>query len=739
MSTQLWNSLRKVYDATVEAAVVAHRAQWVANPNWGTAITDVRGFVVHETSGWPARANADGFNVHYWRGFDDQKVNPHPPPDKITVHHNADGFGSQYYISGDGTVFSLVPESTITFHSSVSNSVALSSETGHSQGHSSPAIPPPTNLWRPLNGVSNSNAAGYDDLLGVKMWWRSTSFDEMVVSWWTTARFAGPQRGAVREPEQLFTEQHYRSWALLARWAAEHFLIPRNFPLYPHKLADPEPDLLDDGDLFRKLLRADDGLSRRLTLFGWTQAQVDDDAHFQGTYHAGLAGGVNRHWRTFVQNYRGFYGHGFTGIDAHDCPGPLFDWHRMSREVWDWWWWPFDFNAARTSTNVTAREYSRSWNGDTPTSEYFFATPAASYAGRQVPGIHGNTGSPRTYRLDQGSRVYAAANGELVAARFPPVTNGVSLAFVLVRHEVFHQVHPRAGLDPAAGQERIAADRLNYDDPPSIVYSLYMHLARPDGMSFDAVADGNPDWLNRLLVRKKEVEVGIAFHRDHAAQVGNAAWNSQPPGDFTGLRSRRPTVLESWTTDEANYTPTLTRLRNGDLTLMPIDPWCTPIKILLGDYLGNAGVISRTSAGVQTFGIRVEIFSRDVISTDFTLSQSSAATGWNATGTAAGSGGHAVRYPSEWARTPAGAEQTSLQEAGVDVELANWWSSFALGTQMDLTHVDPLTAAMLPASGDVVHYDPPSFLAWLNGKTWRSEWSKYRVAGAVPAQPRSRG
>jgi hypothetical protein len=651
MSTQLWNRLRKVYYATVEAAVVAHRAQWVANPNWGAAITDVRGFVVHETSGWPARANVDTFNVRYWRGFDKLEANPHPPPDKINVHHGATGFGPQYFVSGDGTVFSLVPESTITFHASVSNSVALSGETAHSQGHSDPPIPPPSNLWRPLNGVSDRNAAGYDDLPGLKMWWRSQSFDEMVVSWWTTARFAGPQRGGVVEPEQLFSEQHYRSWALLARWAAEHFLIPRNFPLFPHKLGDPEPDLLDDWDLFRKLLRADDGLSRSLATFGWTQAQVDDDAQFRGLYHAGLAGGVNRHWRTFVQHYRGFYGHGFTGIDAHDCPGPLFDWHRMAREVWDWWWWPFDYDAARTSTNVPRRPNSRSWDGDTPTAEYFFATPAVSYAGRQVPGIHGNTGSPRTYRLEEGSPVYALANGELVAARFPAAATGVSLAFVVLRHEVFHQIHPRAGLDPAAGQQRIAADRLDYDDPPAIVYSLYMHLARPEGMSFDTVAAENPDWLNRLLARKKEAEVGVAFHRDHAAQVPSSAWNSRPPGDFRGLRARRPTVLESWASDEANYTPTLNRLRGGALTVMPIDPWCTPIEVLLGDYLGNAGVISRTAAGVQQSGIRVEIFSRDVVSTDFTLTQSSAATGWNATGAAAGAGGDDVRFPRVWGRT----------------------------------------------------------------------------------------
>jgi hypothetical protein len=136
----------------------------------------------------------------------------------------------EYFISGDGTVFSLVSESTITFHAPVSNSVALAGETGHNQGQSNPRTPSPTNLWQPLNGVGDRNNAHYDDLPGLKLWWRHQSFDEMVVAWWTTARFAGPQRDAVTEPEEIFSEQHYRSWALLARYAAEKFLIPRNFP-----------------------------------------------------------------------------------------------------------------------------------------------------------------------------------------------------------------------------------------------------------------------------------------------------------------------------------------------------------------------------------------------------------------------------------------------------------------------------------------------------------------------------
>ena len=62
---------------------------------------------------------------------------------------------------------------------------------------------------------------------------RWATFDEVVVRWWTTARYAGPWRQPQRVPEMLFTEWQYRSWALLARYIAERFCVPRNFPLLP--------------------------------------------------------------------------------------------------------------------------------------------------------------------------------------------------------------------------------------------------------------------------------------------------------------------------------------------------------------------------------------------------------------------------------------------------------------------------------------------------------------------------
>ena len=136
-----------------------------------------------------------------------------------------------------------------------------------------------------------------------------------------------------------------------------------------------------------------------------------------------------------------------------------------------------------------------------------------------------------------------------------------------------------------------------------------MHLGRPDGMSFDAVADGNPDWLNRLLIRKKEAEVGIAFNRDHAALVPNSAWNNRRPAIHRPARAAadRARGLDDRRGElHADAEPPARRDADADA----VDPWSTPIRVLLGDFLGNAGVISRTAAGVQTTAFASSLLAR---------------------------------------------------------------------------------------------------------------------------------
>jgi hypothetical protein len=768
MPQALLNRLDPVYSTDPENKVVSERAHWAhwqhPPPQFGDRIDDVRAVVVHETSGWPTSSH--GENMFYREFFGGE------------THARHGGETTQLYVNGDGTVLLGMTLPLVTGHATFVNGWTVGSETGHSwgnyhcnthlgpysqsdhttnpdgthppqQGQFRPLHRMPGNLWHALSGNDRIDRPEDDDFPGLKLWIRHEATPEVMVTLWTTERYAGPWRQAQRVSEMLFSEAQYRSWALLARFLAEELLVPRNFPLLPHKLRSPGygtaaglHGTVRDAMTFRSIVRADEILFRSLAAFGLTEAQLNNDAQVTQAYTHGVqqvdAGEHvwerNRLWRQLFDRYRGFHGHGFSGDPArnndHDCPGPLFDWHRFAREVWDWWWRPFDFNDAGTATNVPRRSYSRNWNGDTPLREHYFSAPAARYSARHVPGIHGATGSPRTYRLEQGSPVYALATGDLVAARFPPETGGVNLAFIVVRHEVFHRIHPLAG-STILGVPVMDLDRLNYDHPPpSAVYSLYMHLGRPAGMSFDAVSDGNPDWLNRLLMRKIECELGVAYHTAHppppppAGQAEADAWDYRPQG--------RPSVLEGWTTDDPQLRSMFDRLRRGDLALAPGTMWSTPIRVLLGDFLGTAGVISRTAAGT-THGVRVEVFSKDRISPDFQLTNSDATRRW-APQVGVAPGGPVLRYPSEWADAPSGAEKTALEAAGVDVRLVPWWPFVQLATTMYQPYPDD---ARLEDSGWVHHYDPEAFMAWLNRLTWRSEWRKYRLTdpAEIPATP----
>src|SRR5207302_11374723 len=105
----------------------------------------------------------------------------------------------------------------------------------------------------------------------------------------------------------------------------------------------------------------------------------------------------------------------------------------------------------------------------------------------------------------------------------------------------------------------------------------------------------NPDWLNRMLMRVKECDLGTTCRQSAAGQaIPNGKWNDRPPGS-----ARRPTLLEACTTDLADYRTALQRLGNGDIMFASRDLMGTPIRILLGDFLGNAGIIRRDNAGTK--------------------------------------------------------------------------------------------------------------------------------------------
>jgi hypothetical protein len=535
--------------------------------------------------------------------------------------------------------------------------------------------------------------------------------------------------------------------------------------------------MLRDGASFAAIVLADEALSRSPATFGLPAGAVPTAADLQAQYTAAgtvvvrgpldphgdaHANDVNTRWEQLCGAFRGIIGHGFSGdptgdlqpdphphppppappppavrvLKDHDCPGPMFDWHRFAREVWDWWWHPFDLDGANPATvAVTRRPYSEAaHDGTTRLNEYYWGTPVATILAQKTTGIHGAHSSPSTFALPEGSRVYAMANGEVVAARFATAATGVDFSLLVVRHEVFHRLDPRPAAPAPPGGFPQFANRIDYENAPSSVYSIYVHLGRPAGIDFAAVNTANPEWLNRMLIRFKECELGGSFRASHPGQaIPDATWDTVPPGTVRGVI--RNSIDRSWQVDADNYGPTLGRLANGDLALMPADRMVTPVRVILGDYLGDVGVIKRDAAGAH-FGIRVEIVSSDVISTDFTETVTDAGRLWDPVAGPAGTR-HAVRYPSEWSQVPAGDMLATMTAAGVtDTSLATWWEGVALATALHGAWPDGSSLS----TGAVVHYDPYEFLPWLNARTWTSEWPKYRAnnlanPGAVPPTP----
>jgi hypothetical protein len=780
---QLRDRLGPVFDESVWLQVSASQPGWV-HPGYGNGLTDIHTLVVHETSGLSARADAAASLRAHFGTTAPTAAKPHPPA--------RDGITAQFDVSGDGTVMEGLEPPRKSHHARPLNDSSIGSETGHAWGnyggnnhlgpyntteHGHLTAMPNHNGWLPLSGNDVNN--GPDDLPGIKLWVKAHG-DEVIVGAWTTANYAGPWREAQQVPEMLFSEAQYRSWALLARWICEGFLIPRNFAILPHKtrvtgygLHGSTHGMLHDGASFAAIVLADEALSRSPATFGLPGGTVPTAAALQTQYtaagavvvrgpadpHAPHATDVNTRWEQACGAFRGIIGHGFSGdpigdvqpdphlhppppppnvrvLKDHDCPGPMFDWHRFAREVWDWWWHPFDLDGANPATvAVPRRPYSlAAHDGATRLNEYYWATSVATILARKSAGIHGAHSSPSTFALPEGSRVYALANGEVAAARFATANTGVDFSLLVVRHEAFHRLDPRPAAAAPPGGFPQFANRIDYETAPSSVYSIYLHLGRPAGIDFTTVNAANPEWLNRMLIRMKECELGVSFRASHAGQaIPDTTWDNVPPGTVRGVI--RNSIAEAWRMDRDDYGPTLRRLANGELTPMPTDRQVTPVRVILGDYLGDAGVIKRDAAGAH-FGIRVEIVSNDVISTDFTETVTDAGRLWDPVAGPAGTR-HAVRYPSEWSQVPAGDMLASMTAAGVtDTSLATWWEAVALATGLHGAWPDGSSLSM----GAVVHYDPYEFLPWLNARTWTSEWPKYRATnlanpGTVPPTP----
>jgi hypothetical protein len=710
-------------------AVPAGQANW--RPGFGALMARVQTIVAHVTVGWPRRERAENFVARY--------IGTTQPR----------GEGPQLYISGDGTVAQLIDLNRVTWHAEWVNSWALGVETGNLDYDS----PPPSLNWVEAN-------ADAENLPGLKLWITSgrPDHDEVSPAWWTTANYTGPARDAVGADRMLFSEQEMQAWALVARFLMSEFGLPRNFPLLPH---ERRSTMIEgpSAPKFRRTVLADERVEMVQRLVAAAPiniaiASLDDPAQaatLATEYRAAIEATVpgtrqrnNRAWQAWCRTYRGLHGHGYSGSmgfkqttgaarHEHDCPGAMFDFHRVAREVSDYWWYPFDVAAG--SSAVRRRLY-RHFGPDTPIIEYYFDESEADRTARISTGIHGPTGSPTTFTLNPASPIYAMSNGELVAARFPDPGTGVSLAFTLVRHDVYHA---RAFPSVVFMGMPLFPDSIDYNQAPESVYTLYMHLGQPTGMSFDTVTDDNPDWLNRLLIRKKECDLGVDFYDGDPAHHGIATgvWSNRPPGV-----PRRPTTLEGWRTDKHWLDAFLTALSSGEVAYMPAQRLAVPARVLLGDFLGESGVIRNATGPIppagRLHGVRVETFAPSFAAPTF--SGLSSAVGWVPPLSLPAP--YCLPYQSEWSRVLTPAERAAFVAIGVvDPDQLIWWLYVVLGQYLDGNL--PRTAR-IPLDGFVFHYEPLAFAKWLNGVTWASEWPKFEVtdaAGAAvprPARPRSR-
>jgi hypothetical protein len=661
--------------------------------------TNVQSVIIHETSGWPSHASSKNFR-NLFRCIDDLSW-VDPTPRRAGRWINRRGIGPQYFVEQNGTAFTLIGpvdlagNPRLTWHGEAMNRFSVGIE----------------NADIGDSGVTPGNGSGPswwrlsdepEDLPGMKAYLvlhpGGTDVDAVLVWIAQFPRFAGSgdiddghnpvtDRRLGRHPEwknMLFSERNYRSLALLSRLIAEQNGLPRNFPLLPYL------DDAQDGDtpgLFRQLLLSDQRCDAIAVKLGTTTAIVRANAaafttwynsHTTRDGHGNFVS--NSAWQRFfgvdpahigaatadVPCFRGFLSHDING--GHPCPGPLFDWHRFAREVWDWWWYPFDAQPVGVST--TLRPYIQARRSTQLIDHYYDAVGAPQDYNRLRAPL---TTEERFVLPDVGNPIYAMANGVVVAARFALDNNPAASGFLLVRHEVFHQG---------------AAGRINYDLAPTFVWSLtwFMQnvgfgISAPPTAIAGALPATNPAWLNRFIVRLRESELAVQFHD---ANPNNTAlrngWAHAPSG-----AGPRVATGQEITNDATGYRRLATDLAAGLPVLFPLEANAnpTPVRVILGDFLGFPNRMSADQSGVQ-----IEILSKD-------------------------------QLPVPGAARRACSASTEA-----------WWHE-ARGAARN----EAVVAMNLPEDDMAWHYPMTNFLQWVNHTTWLSEWAKYGAAGTAPERP----
>jgi N-acetylmuramoyl-L-alanine amidase len=687
MPSQLLNRLNPFYDQTPASRVMAAQngaapAPHWASRTWGAAMNPIQTIMIHETSGWPSFASAPNFVDQYTC--------------RVAVNQ---GIGPQFFVDPNGTAFRLidmVPTRRLTWHGGFLNGTSVGIENGDA-GDNPDVNFPANHLWN--RTAKDAAHPANEDLPGLKAFLllHPGGDQDAVLLWFATAAYTGP--GDVNHLGNflgmLFTDAQYDGLARLVRYLLEELALPRNFALLPYEERNTNQN---DVTILRRILLADERTDMLARAAGQNSA-----ADFQNltpalqTWYRGLVthrvpadhirGKVhNSAWSNFFEDsgghsrgFRGIISHALPGaisINAdgsdqgdHPCPGPYFDWHRFSRQVWDWWWYPFDFTGAPLAPSTVRRPYAQA-RRSTPLVEYFYDAPGqpADYNGLRVV-----LSLSDRFPLANDVPVYAVANGVLVAAKIPIASDPNLGGFVLTRHEVYWQAN---------------GNRIDYDTPPTYVWSLITFLSNASAVLTTLSLD-NPDWLNRTIMRVVQCESAVQFRASHPSPTLETGWNHQPSSP--GPRLTTGQQIE-W--DATSYRRYINDLQAGSVVLFPLEsnPAPTPVRVILGDFLGTPGPMPNNQNGVQ-----VEIFSVDQLNVP-------------------------------------GAAQRVLSWQG-----QQWWTDATAA----IRHEDEV-AKDLPANGMVWQYSMTNFLTWLNELTWTSEWDKFGVvdaAGAAvpkPARPRTR-
>jgi hypothetical protein len=730
-------------------------------------VSGVNTIVIHETSGYPAYSSAQNM-VNSFLCLTDETfwvaakpavpavpANPGPPPvaakpgkPAVPAHWSTNqgsrGIGPQYYVDGNGTAFALIGEHDlsdepyVTWHGGGINGTSIGIENGDvGDANIRPSDTAGTvetshraDYWFRLS-TTPQNA----DMPGMSVFalvLPQSGNPDLGLIWFTTeARGAAipayvgsgdTAHIAARYPSwdnMIFTERNYRSLALLCRLLTEQYGVPRNFCVLPYTKLSGDTG---NSTILRKLILADERQDMMARKFGVTIADIQNTASSFGT--AGAAK-VAPWWRSFfgfksvwnatfqryvesplLPSYRGLLAHVMVG--DHPCPGPLFDWHRFSREVWDWWWYPFDLNISVPALASPRRGYFQA-RGDTPLQEYYydaaeagadFTTIGARFNALASATLDAATGANH-FTLAAGTPAYAMANGVVVAARLPHPEDVANPGFLLVRHELFYQADA-------------TTNAIDYDHVPTIAWSLTTYLAC-DQVDYTQTSDNNPDWLNRLLVRLKECELAVAYKAAHPAdnkqstqyaghpkafandQLFQQAWDHVPTSEAPHRLSTGAEIQA----DAAAYRDIVTTLQANNYKLFPLESSSdtTPVRVILGDFIGTCGSMPNPPMGAAgPPGIQVQIFSKDLLP-----------------------------IPQPPQKDPLSCANQA------------WWKDVTATTRLDL-----VPERSLPADGIVYSYKLTDFLDWMNRITWLSEWRKYEVVDAsgipvpAPVRPRTR-